>query len=230
MIAGVDGCRAGWLVAYGPARLPTDCALVVCRSFHEVLEVTAGCFVVVVDMPIGLPEGAGGRACDRLARRRLGNAGCRVFRPLPRVVLKCTDYAGANRLHRRLFRKGISRQAFGLRARLLEVDARMTPALQRRVREFHPELVWQRLNAGVPLPSKHTPVGREARRRLLRGAVANLEALLAARPPGCMEDDALDALAGWELAHRLTQMPARAQRLPHRPPRDRRGLRMEIWF
>ncbi|MDW8309042.1 MAG: DUF429 domain-containing protein [Verrucomicrobiales bacterium] len=226
----MDGCNGGWLVALATAWPPANCRLQVCGGFHEVLGATVGCGVVVVDLPIGLPEGAGGRECDVLARQRLGRAACRVFNPLPRSLLQCADYAACNRRHRVRFQKGLSRQAFALRARLLEVDRHMTPALQERVFEFHPELVWQRLNGGEPLPSKHTPEGLRRRKALLRGAIPNLDALLAQRPVGCRPDDVLDALVGLELAHRLAQKPGRAQRLPESPRCDARGLRMEIWF
>ena len=58
MIAGVDGCRGGWLVAKSecwPFRTPLT--LNVCKSFAEVLDATQDCESVVVDMPIGLPKG-----------------------------------------------------------------------------------------------------------------------------------------------------------------------------
>lgn len=230
MIAGVDGCSGGWLVALAEAWPPGALRLRVCRNFGEVFEVTKRCSIVTVDIPIGLPDTAGGRECDRLARQHLGRAGCRVFNPLPRDFLGCTDYEECNRRHRARFGKGISRQAFGLRAKLLDVDNHLTPRLQERLREFHPERVWQRLNHGVPLPSKHKPEGLEARKKLLRPAIANLDALLMRRPVGCKEDDVLDALVGLELAQRLVQESPQAQRLPEKPGCDQHGLRMEIWF
>lgn len=230
MIAGVDGCRHGWVVALADAWPPLQCRLRVCRDFGEVLDITAPCALVVADVPIGLPDVAGPRECDREARRKLGRAASRVFNPLPRVVLECGDATECHRRHRQLFGKGVSQQSVGLRAKLLDVDRHMTPELQERIREFHPELVWQRLNAGRPLQNKHSPEGLEERKRLLRPALANLDALLAARPRGCDADDVLDALVGLELAQRIVQKPPRAQRLPTCPPRDARGLRMEIWF
>lgn len=230
MIAGVDGCRGGWLVAIAESWPPSQCDLQLCRTFSEVLAVTKPCAVVVVDIPIGLPDTARGRECDRLAREQLGRAASRVFNPLPRALLACKDYPEGNRRHREQFGRGISCQAFALRAKLAEVDRLMTPALQQRVREFHPELVWQRMNRGVPLPSKHTPEGIRQRKALLRPVIANLEALLASRPRGAKEDDVVDALVGLELADRIAQSPPQAQRLPEDPPCDRRGLRMEIWF
>jgi predicted RNase H-like nuclease len=251
MIAAVDGCRRGWLVARAAAWPPSPvCTLQVCETFRDVLVVTADCAAVVVDIPIGLfgetspcecnsgSAGApaeqrtwgkaGPRECDRLARLRLGAAASRVFNPLPRPLLGCTHYTECNRLHRARCGRGISRQSFGIRAKLLDVDRLMTPALQERVREFHPELVWQRLNGGHPVLSKHRPEGIRMRKELLRAAIPNLETLIQHPPPGAKPDDVLDALVGLELACRITQN--RAERLPECPRPDARGLRMEIWF
>jgi predicted RNase H-like nuclease len=251
MIAAVDGCRAGWLVARAAAWPPSPvCTLQVCETFQDVLVVTADCAAVVVDIPIGLfgetspcerDSGsagapaeqrtwgkAGPRECDRLARQRLGAAASRAFNPLPRPLLCCTNYTECNRLHRERYGRGISRQSFAIRAKLLDVDRLMTPALQERVREFHPELVWQRLNGGQPLPSKRRNEGLGRRIGLLRAAIPNLETLIQHPPPGAKPDDVLDALVGLELACRIAQN--RAERLPECPCRDTRGLRMEIWF
>jgi predicted RNase H-like nuclease len=221
------------VVALAAARLPLKCELRLCPTFAEVVATARNCAVAVVDVPIGLLNTGGPRECDQQARQRLGAAACRVFNPLPRAALTCADYAECNQRHRQRFGKGISRQSFGLRSRLLEVDRAISPDLQKRIREFYPELVWQRLHHGVPLPSKHTPEGIRMRLALLRGVIANLAPLIASVQRwgrACGVDDALDALAGLELAQRMVQRPPRAERLPERPPRDARGLRMEIWF
>ena len=64
---GVDGCRGGWF----SVGLDRDGGLGSHRvfgSFAELLEHNADADLVLVDMPIGLPEGSGGRACDKEAR------------------------------------------------------------------------------------------------------------------------------------------------------------------
>jgi len=77
MIASVDGCKGGWLVAKSQS-WPFDQSLQfeVHHDFNSVLENTDSCAVVVVDMPIGLPEDSEPRACDVAARQTLGTAGC----------------------------------------------------------------------------------------------------------------------------------------------------------
>lgn len=234
MIASADGCRAGWVVAM-TARWPARNTprLELCAGLADLLRLTHGCQAVVVDIPLGLPQDGQRREGDALAKKLLGRNHPRVFFTPPRSLLDSSDYQEFNREHRRQFAgKGISQQAFCLLPKLREADQAMTAQRQSIVREFHPELVWQRL-AGEPLPSKHKPGGLAARWRLLKGLVpdhARLRAWRTEAGSAVKEDDLLDALVGLDLAHRLATNPARATCLPGTPPRDARGLRMEIWF
>ena len=50
MVAGVDGCKGGWVVALWGRGVE----LILCADFVEVVEVTRDCSAVAVDMPIGL--------------------------------------------------------------------------------------------------------------------------------------------------------------------------------
>lgn len=230
MIAGVDGCRGGWLVALGdgwPCTRPVT--LIVCKDFHAVLVATASCDAVVVDIPIGLPEGPVGRACDVAAKRILGAAHVRVFLAPPRSALPSATPREFQAAYRAVRGRGAAIPLWGIAAKIREVDAEMHPAQQRRVLEFHPELAWMRL-AGAVLPPKHTAAGLARRQRLLRPAIPSL----GARPPEdvrrhARRDDILDALVGLRVAADV--VTGRGRRLPPgRPPVDHRGLRMEIWY
>ena len=191
--------------------------------------------MLAVDMPIGLAD-SGPRACDIAARRHLPRGRkSSVFPPPRRAMLACANWAEANALGRAREGKGLSHQAWNLTPRIRELDQALTPADQARVREVHPELVFQRLNgtAAQPdtLPSKKTPAGQAARLALLaRAGVRELPALIETLPRSqAKPDDLLDAaacaLAARDiLAGRATCLPGPA------PPRDARGLRMEIWF
>jgi predicted RNase H-like nuclease len=184
---------------------------------------------VAVDMPIGLPDG-GRRGCDLLARERLGfPRQSSVFLGLRRPLLDFADYPAANAWGK-ADGAGLSKQAWNLLGKIRQIDAWITPARQARVRETHPELVFQHLNGGTPPPRKATAEGLAARRALLRASgFAGLDAQLDALKPGqAKPDDLLDACACAEAARRM--LTGDATRLPARPPRDRRGLAMEIWF
>jgi hypothetical protein len=84
VLAGVDACRAGWVVALAGGTGSgggafDDVEVQVVATFAEVLGL--GAATVAVDIPIGLPD-AGPRVCDVAARRLLGPRRSSVF-PAP---------------------------------------------------------------------------------------------------------------------------------------------------
>jgi predicted RNase H-like nuclease len=233
---GVDGCRAGWAVARvglesGTASQRSPVELRLCSSFREVLDTCQG--VVAVDLPIGLADGprVAHRACDRAARELLGTRRSTVFAPPLRGQLAARAYGP------RLRAAGLSVQAFHLLPKLREVDEALGPADQERVFEAHPELAFLRLAREPVSAPKRTAEGRRRRRELLArsrqpslpGVLDALERFLGETRRGDVaEDDALDALVLARTAWRRDRGLARC--LPCEPPRDARGLRMEIWW
>ena len=185
--------------------------------------------LLAVDMPIGLPE-AGARDCDRQARALLGPRRSSVFPAPPRLLLDAQTYAEACALRRSHEGKAISLETYNILPKIREVDALMSPALQDRVKEAHPELAFQSLNNGVPLAhSKKQAAGREQRLALVESCLPSIRGLLSScRPAGTAVDDILDACALVWTAERITT--ARGRRLPSEPRVDNRGLRMEIWY
>ena len=237
---GLDGCRAGWVLASilapggdrGPA--PTSRSRVevgVVSSFAEAIARIhdRSLAALAVDMPIGLPE-SGARAADQAARQRLGPRRSSVFPTPLRAVLDATDYPDALARSRAIHGRGLSKQAFNLLPKIIEVDAAMTPALQAQVVECHPEVAFARLAGGPLATTKHAPVGRAQRAALLDPLLIGVDGstiaeLAAAPPPGAKPDDVLDALVVALTARRLAG--GRAEHLGDRA-RDARGLRMEI--
>lgn len=223
-VAGVDGCRGGWLMV----RLCLKKIEIFIAEDWADLPLNDLRFIAV-DMPIGLPDG-GRRGCDLLARETLGSPRrSSVFLGLRRPLLDFADYPAANAWGK-ADGAGLSKQAWNLLGKIRQIDDWITPARQARVRETHPELVFQRLNGGTPPPRKATPAGLAARRALLQAnGFKRLDTCLAQLEPGLAKpDDLLDACACAEAARRM--LTGQATRLPARPPRDARGLAMEIWF
>jgi predicted RNase H-like nuclease len=128
---------------------------------------------------------------------------------------------------------GLSKQTFNLFPALRQVDAFMTAEKQNTFKETHPELVFRRLNDDQTVQApKRTQEGRDIRRSLLVertgiGAKRLTTALDQARDLKAAPDDVLDAIALAAAAHDI--LLGRAVRLPADPPRDSRGLWMEIW-
>ena len=235
LVAGVDGCRAGWIVVLvtlpeAPRTPLLDIRL--CPTFEMVLTLQPLPTVIAVDMPIGLLAASqpGGRTCDRQARRLLGRRASSVFSPPCRAILDATQYAQVRGY-------GMSRQAFGILPKVRAVDQVMSAGLQHLVYEAHPELAFMAL-AGHPMQcNKKTAAGRQERLQALarvpgapyRDAGHFLSQALQAFPrTQVAADDVLDAYVLTHTACRIAT--GQACCLPPQPPLDERGLRMEIWY
>jgi predicted RNase H-like nuclease len=229
-VLGLDGCRGGWV---GVGLAVADGRLLFSERFARFADALARgetAATIAVDMPIGLPDLAerGGRACERLARARLGPRRSSVFATPSRPALAKRDYPRALGANRRGGGPGLSKQCFHLFPKMREIDALMTPALQARVRECHPELAFAVL-VGAPMAHpKRTREGRVERLAALATAGFSRDAF-EPHPFARKEvapDDLLDAaVVAWS-ARRIARGEALV--LPEAPPRDPRGLRMEI--
>ncbi|MSQ47946.1 MAG: DUF429 domain-containing protein [Deltaproteobacteria bacterium] len=228
-VAGIDGCRAGWIVVSLQQTTSTwTHRVALCPKFADVLALTPTPAVIALDMPIGLldVQQPGGRVCDQQARQLLGRRASSIFTPPTRPMLQATRYEQVRT-------QGLSIQSFNILPKIREVDQLMTPALQQRVHEAHPELAFMSL-AGVPMQhNKKTPEGREERLRILEGAFQGMRQTFentcrAFKRSEVAVDDVLDAyvLAWTALRIRAGQ----ANHVPDSPPKDRKKLRMEIWY
>ena len=246
--AGVDGCRAGWIAAIGKADDQPEIAIF--RRFADLVDHLPSDAAIAVDMPIGLPDhcGSGGRGPEKLVRPLIGMRQSSVFSiPSRAAVYASYDRTGpeadeddgwlaAHRQASAVARqtssppRGVSIQAFGLFAKIRELDAllREHPGLHGRVIESHPELCFWRLNGRRPLlqPKKvkgrvHAP-GMEERRELLRACGIGEGVFRAAPPRGSGEDDLLDALAVLTAAR--NRIAGKCIRFPDPPPSDAHGL------
>jgi predicted RNase H-like nuclease len=219
--AGLDGCRAGWVAAVAhrsPERPPHRSGLMLIApagavaGFLADLERTGRPAPVAIDMPMGLPERAGWRPCDRLAREALGPRRSSVFPALDRGLLGL-DFAAARAvvLARRAGRAGagpasdpvMTHEAINLGPKVALLDAllRARPERQEWVLESHPELSFQALarEFDAPAPaSKHKAEGRAARVQLIAAAFPDSAERIAAVPwrrGVCGLSDMLDAYA-----------------------------------
>jgi predicted RNase H-like nuclease len=230
LVAGVDGCRAGWIAALwdGAGQLTSQ----LCMSFADVMALPAK--VIAVDMPIGLPERSG-RPPEREVRAKLGERRSSVFAVPAEKAVHCADYDEAcqvNFLNSNPPRH-VSKQCFHLFPKMREIDALVMPHHQSRIYESHPELAFWVMNgeAPLPLPKKvkgqpYAP-GLALRQALLRKNGVPVDGLVnhyRRRDVGA--DDLLDACACTFVAWRI--LNRRSIRFPANPPLNARGLRMEI--
>jgi predicted RNase H-like nuclease len=144
-----------------------------------------------------------------------------------RATLAYNTYVEASDASLSASGKRISRQTFGILPHIREVDAAMTPALQWRVFEVHPEVAFRALNDDARLIRKRDIAGSEARAALLSG-VYGFDVAALHVPRGAARDDLYDAAVCAWTAERIANGTAR--RLPEVPAIDSHGLRMEIWY
>lgn len=205
------------------------------EDFGALLAMTAAVPIVAVDIPVGLPNRAvpGGRECDRQARKLLGPRASSVFPPPVYRAMACEEYGAAVAANRASSEHGlgISKQCFALFPRLRDVHDHMTPELQERIHEVHPELCFYGMNGCKPLEHpKKKPEGLNQRLSLLRSAGVKFpeQHLNQFSKHAAAPDDVLDAMAAAWTACRIAQN--KALQIPTTPETDARGLRMEMWW
>jgi predicted RNase H-like nuclease len=237
-LAGVDGCRSGWIAAFvRPAGEETRVRIV--PRFADVLAAPEAPAIIAVDMPIGLPDriGPDGRGPERAIRPLLGARQSSVFSVPPRAAIYAADFraACAAALAASDPPRKVSKQLFMIAPKIREVDEVLCadPIAAARVHEVHPELAFWRLNGERALaePKKVKGVGYKPglalRRSLLVAAGLPASVAMSAPPKGAGADDLLDALACAMIARRLFAGTARP--FPDPPRRDGYGLPVAIW-
>jgi predicted RNase H-like nuclease len=247
-VAGVDGCRAGWIAAFVRPQ-SGEVRLRVVPRFAEVTAAREAPAIIAVDIPIGLPDRSGlrGRAPEREVRPLVGQRRSSVFRvPSRQAVYVGVDHSVPDDKERYIKacaiaratsvdKKAFGKQSFYLFPKIVEVDKvlRAQHELINRVYETHPEFAFWRLNGGRALDepkrvkgSCHEP-GLALRRSRLIEAGFPAVVVNSVPPKGASPDDLLDALVCTAIARRIHQ--GLAQRFPDPPERDAFGLPMAIW-
>ena len=226
-VAGVDGCRGGWLCV---DERDGELTGRIFNTFKELLDALPTASIVAVDIPIGLPE-QGKRECDIAARYHLGRPRASSVFPTPALgILHEEIYSVANLKHRDIDGRGLSRQAFAILPKIRDVNLLLqpNPALQQRVREIHPEVCFAFWNWGVPM--QHRKASREGQAERVKLIDAEWpgqrQAILDSLQGSFEYDDLNDAFAALWTARRIAQGTARVLGTQ---PIDKYGLRMEMW-
>jgi predicted RNase H-like nuclease len=229
LYGGLDGCRAGWLLcAWSPAEGRLSFSLLPKLRDLDLSNFTQ----LAIDIPIGLTE-EGPRRCDLEARKALPRGkGSSVFPAPRRYQLAAATYSEANEAGKAKEGVGLSKQAWNIIPKVAEADQLVTPKLQKKLREAHPELIFHRLAKGRALPQKKSVLGARRRVELLdaAGLTALEPAIRAAglRRALAADDDFLDAAACAEVARRIAE--GAFTQLPAWPDKDKRRLTMEICY
>ena len=219
---GIDGAPGGWV------GVVVDHKGFVAALFGETIgrlaELVPDADGFGIDIPIGLFADRF-READVVAREAAGPRRASIFPIPPRPALESATYAAGNELARRLTGSGMSVQAYGLRAKIFEVE-RWLPGAGVAAWEVHPEVSFATL-AGRPLTAgKKTWNGSTARRNLLVGAGICLpDDLGIAGTAGV--DDVLDAaVVAWSCRRLIA---GRGRSWPDPPEPGPGGRPIAIW-
>jgi predicted RNase H-like nuclease len=223
-VVGVDGCPAGW-VCFQVDLQSRRTAVRVLANLGELISASPEPKLIAIDIPIGIPT-SGARACDIAARKLLGKPRSNSVFPAPvRATFAARTYQEACALSLQAQGKSLSRQAFEIISKIREVDELITPELQMRIFEVHPEVSFWALNGGQSLKHKKLiKEGNEERLKLLLPHYPAIKSHMAEfRRTEVAEHDLLDAaVAAWTAECVATGAVPRQF--------DSRGLRMEIVF
>jgi predicted RNase H-like nuclease len=239
---GIDGCKSGWLVVSQSSRGGAVTASLQ-RGIGSISASIAPNDIVVIDMPIGLPDAAQPvRDCDRLARKVLGNRHVCIFSPPCREALGAPNRDAASAVNQPLGRK-ITQQTWAIRHKLQELDSFLRENLPLRgiFREAHPEVsfaYWRQESGNLPAPTpfdtpKKRSAGKGMRRDLIEatwpGALESAKtALDTNHATGWALDDLHDAFACLWTARRITKGISVSLPDLDPPPVDTAGLPMVI--
>jgi predicted RNase H-like nuclease len=215
---GLDGFRQGWVAAW--IEDSGDHGFSYSRSAAELL---SGPFErAMIDVPIGLPE-RGYRLCDREAKKLVGSA---VFLGVRRNIWAFADCDAANEFYWQSEGRGrgISRQLWGIRGKVQEIDEFISPQLQGKVMETHPEVVFWKLAGEKAFAKKKSAEGRAERIRILKeNGFTQIDSLMVQRKgSGIGRDDLIDAC--------VCAIAARDAKHILGGDLDSRGLRMEMHY
>lgn len=233
LIAGVDGCKAGW-IALIERVLAGQIDSAVSSTPRDLCRLLAGARVIAVDVPIGLTD-CGPRVCDAAGRRCLGRQRSSSVFPTPiRPALRATTREEASDIQETIDGRRIGVQAWGIFPKIREWDSclRANAQIAKQVFEVHPEVCFWALNGSKPMHhGKKTAEGRQERRELLVqlfGAKAIDEIRSRHARSDVTDDDLYDAFAALWTARRIHA--GNAFSLPDPAPRDSVGLPMAIWY
>lgn len=226
-VLGLDSCKGGWAgIGWSGRRIIPVFGRDVSEVVGGLSSVVPSLSCVGIDIPIGLPDSQA-RMADRLARQRLSGRASSVFSTPTRRALTEGDYQRALAIHRELTGAGMSKQAFALGRKILDVDAWL-PHAPCRVVEVHPEVSFAAINGTTVTGSKKTWAGFQERTRLLGSVGLVLPKDLGALGGHAAPDDVLDAAVAAWTAMRVAR--GQAVSLPDPPEEFSDGLPAAIWF
>ena len=232
---GIDGCKAGWFfVSIGSGN---ESEFGVFEKIEKLYVAYPNAKWMLIDIPIGLPSGnIAARVCDNEARKLLSpKRHHSIFSPPCREALSAPTYKEACSINQKITGRKISRQAYHVSKKILEVDILLqtVPKVRSIIRESHPEICFWALAGCKSMEHyKKTEDGLIQRLDLLKQHFPQSSAIYKAALDRYLrkdvaKDDILDALA---LAITASKLEEGEKRLPKVLEKDQLGVPMEIVY
>ncbi len=225
-VVGIDGAPGGWLAVIWGKTVTHQ----LFPNLSDAMQLDGE--IVAIDMPIGLPE-LSGRTVEKIARQMLKGKASSIFSVPARAAIESENasYQEACLINLQLSKppKKFSRQSYGIFPKMRELDRIMTPELQTRIHEVHPELSFAEMNNRKAVLSKKTRAeGRIERIRLLSSSGFPWSQMPSATylKKDVADNDIVDACACAWSARRILE--GQALCIPDQLEMDKRGLVMSI--
>jgi 8-oxo-dGTP diphosphatase len=166
-IAGVDGCRAGWLmIKFANDEYTFD----VYPDFQKLIRFNPDLDRIFIDIPIGLSTKKIKRTIDSTLRRVLKKRGSTVFNAPSRPAVYEINDEKARALNIQIEGKSLSIQSLNIRNKIKEVDEFLihSATFRSKIYESHPEFCFSVLNGDILLSKKSTKEGIKARLEIIK--------------------------------------------------------------
>ena len=202
-LIGIDGTSSGWIASIGSSNNKCVSIITFSENLNKILSDYPNS-VVVIDMPTELNKKNYLRECDVLAKRYLGKSfQSSIFIPPLKRVLDCADYQEANMLSKKLTGKGLSKQSWNLKSKIIEVQG--ISKLSNKIYEGHPECSFKMLKNETLKAKKKSVLGIFERLSILKKA--GLDPLSLSlhleSTPTIKIDDVLDSMVLFITASRI---------------------------
>lgn len=122
------------------------------QNINELWERYKKARLILLDIPIGLPEEGSERSCDIEARKRLGKRQFSVF-PVPCRAAVYAEKEEASDINKQKTGRKLSKQSLGIIPYIKQVDQLLSADMssRSRIKEVHPELCFWALNHYQPM-------------------------------------------------------------------------------
>lgn len=199
MYLGIDGCKAGWIVASIDKSATLKFQLIEdLNALHQFKSPE----YIWIDMPISFAT-KGYRSCELEARKLLANRRSSIFFTPCKEAVFSKSFEEACAVNYERCGKKISIQAWNICNKIKEVNSFVSGNQHIRISESHPELCFYGLNNNTPCQhNKKTVEGKEERLQII-GRISKhyAQVICQTNIKGSSKDDVVDAavmaIAAW---------------------------------